>query len=111
MKSFYSKFLQYLVSTNKLYNLITITNSLKLYFQKRFNYINKINVIPNGVYLRDYNLSISKKKIRAELKIKPNDFVIVHTGSLFENRGFEKFKNYFKKFSKCQINTIGRQEK
>tara|TARA_Y100001954_G_C15819233_1_gene609056 strand:- start:2271 stop:3362 length:1092 start_codon:yes stop_codon:yes gene_type:complete len=110
LRSFYSKFLQYVLSKNKSYSLITITNSLKLYYQKRLNYRNKINVIPNGVYLPDYNVSISKKQIRAELKIEPNDFVIVHTGSLFENRGFEKFKIILKSFPTIKLIQLGGKE-
>ena len=107
MRSFPAKLLQSIVAKNKFYKMVTITKSLKVYYKKRFSYKNGIKVIPNGAYLEDYQINKTKTELRNELSISLNDFVIVHTGSLFENRGFEKFKVILKNFPNIKLIQLG----
>lgn len=107
MRSFPSRVLQSIVAKNKFYNLVTITRSLKDYYEKKFSYKNEITVIPNGAYLDDYKTTKTKNDLRKELGFRIDDFVIVHTGSLFENRGFEKFKVILKNFPKIKLIQLG----
>tara|TARA_B100002019_G_scaffold281407_1_gene285419 strand:- start:10841 stop:11932 length:1092 start_codon:yes stop_codon:yes gene_type:complete len=107
VRSFSSRVLQYIVSKNKYFNLITITRSLSAYYNNRFDYHNEINVIPNGVYTADYNTYKTKDQIRSELNIPKEDFIIVHTGSLFQNRGFEKFQVILRNFPNIKLIQLG----
>ena len=107
MRSFPSRVLQSIVAKNKFYKLVTITRSLKDYYKKKFSYKHEITVIPNGAYLNDYKMNKSKNELRKELGFDIDDFVIVHTGSLFENRGFEKFKVILKNFPKIKLIQLG----
>ena len=83
MRSLPSKILQFIVAKNKLYKLVTITRSLKEYYEAKFSYKNEITVIPNGAYLDDYKTTKTKNDLRKELSFSDDDFVIVHSGSLF----------------------------
>jgi len=107
MRNRTSKLLQKIISKNKLYRLITITQSLKKYYENKISFTNKINVVPNGVYFSDYQNEKSKKTLRKELNLPADVFVIAHTGSLFENRGFEKFEVILKNFPKVKLIQIG----
>lgn len=107
MRSCPSKFLQSIVAKNKFFKLVTITKSLKDYYKKKYQYKNKINVIPNGAYLQDYYIDKTKNELRSELNIDLEDFVIVHTGSLFENRGFEKFEIILKNYNSVKLIQLG----
>lgn len=107
MRNKTSKFLQKIISQNKLYNLITITRSLKKYYENRFSFTNEIAVIPNGVYFSDYQNEKTKETLRRELNLPIDSFIIAHTGSLFENRGFDKFEVILKNFPKVNLIQIG----
>ena len=107
MRSLPSKILQFIVAKNKLYKLVTITRSLKEYYEAKFSYKNEITVIPNGAYLDDYKTTKTKNDLRKELSFSDDDFVIVHSGSLFENRGFEKFKVILKNFPNIKLIQLG----
>lgn len=107
MRSFPSKFLQFIVAKNKFFKLVTITKSLKDYYETRFSYNNEITVIPNGAYLGDYKTNKTKDELKKELGLCIDDFVIIHTGSLFENRGFDKFKVILKNFPKIKLIQLG----
>lgn len=107
MRSYPSKLLQSIVAKNKFFKLVTITKSLKDYYTHKNQYKNKITVIPNGAYLQDYQINKTKNELRSELNIDFDDFVIVHTGSLFENRGFEKFEIILKNYKSIKLIQLG----
>ena len=107
IRNFPSRILQLIVAKNKLYRMVTITKSLKNYYKKKFNYKNNITVIPNGACLNDYKIKKEKKEIRKELGIQIDKNIIVHTGSLYQNRGFEKFKTILKNFPEIKLIQLG----
>jgi glycosyltransferase involved in cell wall biosynthesis len=106
-----AKFLQKSVSSNEKFKLVTITNSLKEYYNNLFSYKNKINVITNGVFFEDYSNVIQKEDLRKELNIPEDKFIIVHTGSLFQNRGFEKFEIILANFPNLLLYQLGGKPK
>jgi len=51
----------------------------------------RLNLIPNGVDLNEYNFEIDKKKVRAEFDIKDKEILIGIVGRLVEGKGFSDF--------------------
>jgi len=96
-----------IVSRNTEFKLVTITQSLKNYFSETLKYKNDIQVVRNGVFLQDYLNAPEKNILRDELGIPNDAFLIVHTGSLFQNRGFEKFEVILSRFPNVYLYQIG----
>ena len=79
-----------LKSRFKNLKIITITESLKEYYSRRFNYFNNWVCIRMAPMLKCIKNTSSKNEIRNLLNLSVDRKIITHTGNLFKDRGIEK---------------------
>ena len=105
-------FLKYLLS--KKIKIVSISKSLKNYLVKAYNLDKeKVLVAHDGVFVDRYDnyRKINKEKLREDLKLPTeNNFILMHTGSLYEGRGIELFEIILKKFNDIYMVQVGGTE-
>jgi len=105
--------LNYLKNKNN-FQLVVISNALKNFYIKDYNFQKeKILVCHDGVFLESYEKyrNISKDKLRGELNLPKDKFIVMHTGSLYKGKDAELFKVIIDNFPNILFVQVGGKEK
>lgn len=99
-----------LLKNKKNFKLITISNALKKYYIKEYNYLDKkIFDYHDAVFIEKYDIyrNVSKKDLRKELGLPLEKTIVIHTGSLYPGRGAEHFETIIKHFKEILFVQVG----
>lgn len=102
-----------LLKNKKNFKLITISNALKKYYIKEYDYLDKkIFDYHDAVFIEKYDIyrKISKKDLRKELGLPLEKTIVTHTGSLYKGNDALLFENVIKNFPNLLFVQVGGNE-
>ena len=106
---FFGKLILKLISKRKNFFLISISNSLKNYLDKQYNFFNETLVNHDAVNINRYERlhKFEKKIIRQKLKLDLDKKYLLYTGSFYKGLSDEEIIRILEKFNELNIICIG----